>query len=119
MVQYLEQVLKRDFTSGWRRTGEKVRAFFERTSEVGPKEKTEEMDWKDKAGKNWYYQTSPHWFKQGTAALQFGTKGVVPAARWEMGSLEGGYDVTLCRKCFEVRSCIQTEVRVRKIEYAL
>ena len=55
MVQYLELVLKRDFTSGWRRTGEKVRVFFEKASEVGPKEKTEEIDWKDRAAKNWYY----------------------------------------------------------------
>jgi len=55
MVQYLELVLKRDFASGWRRTGEKVRGFFEKASEVGPKEKTEEIDWKDRAAKNWYY----------------------------------------------------------------
>lgn len=55
MVQYLELVLKRDFASGWRHTVEKMRVFFENTSEVGPKEKTEEIDWKDRAGKNWYY----------------------------------------------------------------
>jgi hypothetical protein len=55
MVQYLELVLKRDFASGWRHTVEKMRVFFEKTSEVGPKEKTEEIDWKDRAGKNWYY----------------------------------------------------------------
>ena len=55
MVQYLELVLKRDFASGWRHTAEKVRVSFEKTSEVGPKEKTEEIDWKDRAAKNWYY----------------------------------------------------------------
>jgi hypothetical protein len=55
MVQYLELVLKRDFASGWRRTIEKVRVFFEKASEVGPKEKAEEADWKERAGKNWYY----------------------------------------------------------------
>jgi len=55
MVQYLELVLKRDLASGWRHTAEKVRVFFEKTPEVGPKEKTEEIDWKDRAGKNWYY----------------------------------------------------------------
>jgi len=55
MVQYLELVLKRDFASGWRHTVEKVRVSSEKTSEVGPKEKTEEIDWKDRAAKNWYY----------------------------------------------------------------
>jgi hypothetical protein len=55
MVQYLELVLKCDFASGWRHTVDKVRVFFEKTSEVGPEEKTEEIDWKDRAGKNWYY----------------------------------------------------------------
>ena len=55
MVQYLELVLKHDFASRWRHTVEKMRVFFEKTSEVGPKEKTEEIDWKDRAGKNWYY----------------------------------------------------------------
>jgi hypothetical protein len=55
MVQYLELVLKRDFASGWRHTVEKLGLFFEKTSEVGPKEKTEKLDWRDKAGKNWYY----------------------------------------------------------------
>ena len=55
MVQYLELVFKRDFAPGWRHTVEKVRLFFEKTSEVGPKEKTEEVDWKAKFGKNWYY----------------------------------------------------------------
>jgi len=55
MVQYLELVLKRDLASGWRHTAEKVRVFFEKTPEVGPKEKTEEIDWKDRAAKNWYY----------------------------------------------------------------
>jgi hypothetical protein len=30
-------------------------SVFEKTSEVGPEEKTEEIDWKDRAGKNWYY----------------------------------------------------------------
>jgi hypothetical protein len=55
MVQYLELVLKRDFASGWRHTVEKVRLFFEKTSEADPKEKTEEIDWKDRAARNWYY----------------------------------------------------------------
>jgi hypothetical protein len=55
MVQYLELVLKRDFASGWRHTVEKVGLFFEKTSEAGPKEKTEKRDWRDKAGRNWYY----------------------------------------------------------------
>jgi len=35
------------------------------------------------------------------------------------GSLEGGYYVTLRRQCVEVRPCLQTEVRVRKIEDVL
>ena len=55
MVQYLELVLKRDFASGWRHTVEKVGLFFGKTSEVGPKGKTEKLDWRDKFGKNWYY----------------------------------------------------------------
>jgi hypothetical protein len=55
VVQYLELVLKRDLASGWRHTVEKVRVLFDKTSEAGPKEKTEEIDWKDRAGKNWYY----------------------------------------------------------------
>ena len=55
MVQYLELVLKRDFASGWRHEVEKVGLFFEKTSEVGPEEKTEKLDWRDRAGKNWYY----------------------------------------------------------------
>jgi len=55
MVQYLELVLKRDLSSGWRHTMEKVRVFFEKTSEAGSKEKTEEKDWKERAGRNWYY----------------------------------------------------------------
>ncbi len=55
MVQYLEIVLKRDLASGWKHAMEKVRVFLEKTSEVGPKEKTEKVDWKDRAGKNWYY----------------------------------------------------------------
>jgi len=55
MVQYLELVLKRDFACGWRHTVEKVRVFFEKAPEVGPKEMTEEIDWKDRAAKNWYY----------------------------------------------------------------
>ena len=48
MVQYLELVLKRDLASVWG-------LFFGETSEVGPKEKTEKLDWRDRAGKNWYY----------------------------------------------------------------
>ena len=55
MVQYLELVLKRDFATGWKHTVEKVRVFFEKTSEEGPKEKAEEIDWRDRAAKNWYY----------------------------------------------------------------
>jgi len=55
MVQYLEIVLKRDFASGWRQTVEKVRVFFEKASDADPKEKTEEIDWRDRAAKNWYY----------------------------------------------------------------
>ena len=55
MVQYLELVLKRDFASGWRHTVEKLRVLFEKTSEVGPKEKTEETDWRDRSARNWYY----------------------------------------------------------------
>ncbi len=55
MVQYLELVLKRDVTSGWKYTIEKVRQFLERTSEEGPEEKMDEIDWRDRAGKNWYY----------------------------------------------------------------
>ncbi len=48
MVQYLELVLKRDLASVWG-------LFFGKTIEVGPEEKTEKLDWRDKAGKNWYY----------------------------------------------------------------
>jgi hypothetical protein len=56
MVQYLELVLKRDLASGWRHTAEKVKALFEKTSEVDAKEETEGEDWKDKYRKNtWYY----------------------------------------------------------------
>jgi hypothetical protein len=55
MVQYLELVLKREFASGWRNTVKKVGLFFEKTSEVGPKEKTEKLDWRERSGKNWYY----------------------------------------------------------------
>ncbi len=55
MVQYLELVLKRDVASGWRHTVEKVRLFLEKTSQAGPKQKNEEIDWKDRFGKNWYY----------------------------------------------------------------
>ena len=55
MVQYLELVLKRDFASGWRHTVEKVGLFFEKTSEADSKERTEKLDWRDRAGKNWYY----------------------------------------------------------------
>lgn len=55
MVQYLELVLKRDFVSRWRHAVEKMGLFSEKASEVGPKEKTEKLDWKDKSGKNWYY----------------------------------------------------------------
>jgi len=52
MVQYLELVLKHDLASGWRLTAEKVKAFFEKTSEADPKEETEEEAWKDKYRKN-------------------------------------------------------------------
>jgi hypothetical protein len=55
MVQYLELVLKRDFATGWRHTVEKVKVLFEKKSEERPQEKTEEIDWKDRAAKNWYY----------------------------------------------------------------
>jgi hypothetical protein len=55
MVQYLELVLKRELTSGWRHTVEKVGMLFEKSSEVGSKEMTEKLDWEEKAGKNWYY----------------------------------------------------------------
>jgi len=55
MVQYLELVLKHDLATGWRHTVEKMKVLFEKTSEEGPKEKTEEVDWKDRAAKNWYY----------------------------------------------------------------
>jgi len=54
MVQYLELVLKRDFASGWWHTIEKVRLFFEKTSEEGPKDKAEELHWRDKLAKNGY-----------------------------------------------------------------
>lgn len=55
MAQNLELLLKRDLSTGWRHALEKVRVFFEKKSEEGPKEKTEENDWKDRAAKNWYY----------------------------------------------------------------
>lgn len=55
MVQYLELVFRRDFATRWRQTLEKARLFFEKTSEERPKKETEEVDWKDRAGKNWYY----------------------------------------------------------------
>lgn len=55
MVQYLELVLKRDFASRFRHAVEKLRLLLVRTSEEAPKKKTEELDWKEKFGKNWYY----------------------------------------------------------------
>jgi hypothetical protein len=55
MVQYLELVLKRDFVSAWKHAIDKVGLFFGKASKAGPKEKTEKLDWRDKAGKNWYY----------------------------------------------------------------
>jgi hypothetical protein len=55
MVRYLELVLRHDLASGLRQTVEKVGLFFEKTSEMGPKEKTEKTDWRDRSGKNWYY----------------------------------------------------------------
>jgi hypothetical protein len=70
LVQYIELVLKRGFASGWRQTLErvgrgfasgwrltleKVRLFYEKTSQVDPKEETEKLDWRDKLGKNSYY----------------------------------------------------------------
>lgn len=55
MVRYLELVLKHDLASGWRHTMEKVGLLFEKTSEMGPKEKGEKTDWRDRSGKNWYY----------------------------------------------------------------
>jgi hypothetical protein len=54
MGQYLELVLKRDFASGWTHTVKKVRLFFEKTSEVGPKTKTWEEDMKEKLGGWWW-----------------------------------------------------------------
>jgi len=55
MVQYLGLVLKRDFASRFRHAVEKLRLLLVRTSEEAPKKKTEEPDWKEKFGKNWYY----------------------------------------------------------------
>jgi hypothetical protein len=56
MVQYLELMLKRDLATGWRRTAEKVKALFEKTTQVDPKEEIEGEGWKDKYRKNtWYY----------------------------------------------------------------
>ena len=55
MVQYLELVLKRDFASRLRHAAEKVRLLLEKRPEEAPKKKTEEPDWKEKFGKNWYY----------------------------------------------------------------
>ena len=57
MAQHLELVLKRDSASRWKHTLEKVRVFFEKTptADSDSKEKPEEIDWKDRAGKNWYY----------------------------------------------------------------
>ena len=55
MVQYLELVLKRDLASGLRDTVRKVGLFFEKTSEVDSRKKTEKVDWRDRSGRNWYY----------------------------------------------------------------
>jgi len=55
MAQHLELVVKRDFAPGWKHMVEKMKLFFEKTSEVDPKENTEETDWRDRAAKNWYY----------------------------------------------------------------
>ncbi|HVP78199.1 MAG TPA: hypothetical protein VMV04_09895 [Thermodesulfobacteriota bacterium] len=55
MAQHLEVVLKRDFASGWKHTVERVRTFFAKTPKADPKEKTQGIDWKDRAAKNWYY----------------------------------------------------------------
>ena len=64
MGQYSELVLKHDFASGWRQTLGKLRVFFDSVSTVdsndkadglGGNEKTDELDWKERFGKNWYY----------------------------------------------------------------
>ena len=63
MVQYLELVLKRDVASGWKHTLERLRTFFDSSSAnsndeahgSSGNEKTDEMDWKQRFGKNWYY----------------------------------------------------------------
>ncbi len=55
MVQQLELVLKRDLASRLRHAAEKVRLLLAKTPEEAPKKKTEEPDWKEKFGKNWYY----------------------------------------------------------------
>jgi hypothetical protein len=62
MGQYSELVLKRDFASGWRQTLGKLRVFFDSASTVdsndkadGSDGKTDESDWKQRFGKNWYY----------------------------------------------------------------
>ncbi len=55
MVQHLELVLKRDFTSRLRHAIEKVRLLLEKRPAEASKKKTEGPDWKEKFGKNWYY----------------------------------------------------------------
>ncbi len=59
MPQYLELVMKRDLVPGWRHAFEKVRVLFAKKSEVDPEpdpeEKAEQTDWRDSAGKDWYY----------------------------------------------------------------
>ena len=61
MVQYLELVLKRDVASGWKHTLERLRTFLNSSpansnnEADGANEKTDEMDWKQRFGKNWYY----------------------------------------------------------------
>ncbi len=55
MTQHLELIMKRDLAPGRRDAFEKVRVFFAKKSEVDPKEKAEETDWRDRVAKNWYY----------------------------------------------------------------
>ena len=64
MVQYLELVLKRDVTSGWRHRLERFGAFFDSPTATNSNneaegsngnETPERSDWQQRFGKNWYY----------------------------------------------------------------
>ena len=64
MVQYLELVLKRDVTSGWKHGLERLGALFgspaatnsnKEAKDSSGNQTPERSDWQQRFGKNWYY----------------------------------------------------------------